>query len=142
MNFAFLDDEKADSQYLSQEGLEKESLVYLTADSETLVEELDPSQVYLIGGIVDHNRHKLLTFTKAQKEGLKTGRLPIRESGVALTTSAVLTVNHVFDIIARYHTNNTLSGQARWRKALEEAIPGRKIKEVAGSEEEEEKKPE
>jgi len=111
MNFAFLDDEKADcSQYLSQEGIGKESLVYLTADSETLLAELDPSQVYVIGGIVDHNRHKLLTFSKAQREGLKTGRLPIRESGVALTTSAVLTVNHVFDIIARYHTNHTLEG--------------------------------
>lgn len=91
-------------------------MIYLTADSETLVDDLDPSKVYLIGGIVDHNRHKLLTFTKAQKEGLKTGRLPIRESGVTLTTSAVLTVNHVFDIIARYHSaGEGVVGSARWK---------------------------
>jgi tRNA (guanine9-N1)-methyltransferase len=82
--------------------LPKDQLVYLTADSETLIQDLSPGSIYLIGGIVDHNRHKLLTFNKAQKEGLKTGRLPIRESGVQLTSSAVLTVNHVFDIIARY----------------------------------------
>jgi tRNA (guanine9-N1)-methyltransferase len=110
----------------------------LTADSETLVDTLDPSKTYIIGGIVDHNRHKLLTFNKAQKEGLKTGRLPIRESGVTLTTSAVLTVNHVFDIIARYHSaEEALLGSARWKKALEEAIPGRKIKEDKAVTEEE-----
>jgi tRNA (guanine9-N1)-methyltransferase len=96
-----------DSQYLNlEEELPRDSLVYLSADSEVLLDTLDPKQIYIIGGIVDHNRHKLLTFTKATSQGLKHGRLPIRESGVQLTTSAILTVNHVFDIIARYHTVN------------------------------------
>jgi tRNA (guanine9-N1)-methyltransferase len=70
------------SYFPEEEELGKEALVYLTADSETLIEDLDPSKVYIIGGIVDHNRHKLLTFNKAEKEGLKHGRLPIRECGV------------------------------------------------------------
>ena len=135
MNISFLDitgKEGVESQYLSElsDQLPKESLVYLTADSTNLISDLDPTKVYLIGGIVDHNRHKLLTFNKANNESLETGRLPIKESGVQLTTSAVLTVNHVFDIIARYHSIGPLdTSNARWKQALEEAIPGRKRKE-------------
>jgi tRNA (guanine9-N1)-methyltransferase len=41
-------------------------LVYLTADSENLITDLDTDKVYVIGGIVDHNRHKLLTYNKAK----------------------------------------------------------------------------
>lgn len=113
-----------------EEEIPRESLVYLTADSENLLLDLDPACTYIIGGIVDHNRHKLLTFNQATKQALRHGRLPIRESGVQLTTSAVLTVNHVFDIIAKYHSlKGTADGMALWRKALEEAIPERKIKQ-------------
>jgi tRNA (guanine9-N1)-methyltransferase len=82
----------------------KEKLVYLTADSENLVTNLDPADIFLIGGIVDHNRHKLLTLNKATAQGIRHARLPIRECGVKLSTSCVLTVNHVVDIIGRYLT--------------------------------------
>lgn len=108
------------------EELPKENLVYLTADSENLITELDPSKIYLIGGIVDHNRHKLLTFNKATEQGIAHARLPIRESGVQLTTSCVLTVNHVMDIIARYLALGGGSKVETWKQALEEAIPERK----------------
>jgi tRNA (guanine9-N1)-methyltransferase len=84
------------------EELPKDRLVYLSADSENLITTLDPGNIYLIGGLVDHNRHKLVTFNKAKAQGIAHGRLPIRECGVKLTTSCVLTVNHVVDIIAKY----------------------------------------
>ena len=76
---------------------------------------------------MDHNRHKLLTFGKAKRQGIQHGKLPIKESGMELTTSAVLTVNHVFDIIAHY-LEKPAGSEERWKKALEEAVPERKWK--------------
>ncbi|CAI5461734.1 unnamed protein product [Closterium sp. Yama58-4] len=52
-------------------------LVYLTADAEEEVGEVEAGKVYVVGGIVDHNRYKGLTKGKAEKQGIKTARLPI-----------------------------------------------------------------
>ena len=53
--------------YFQAQKVPKEKLVYLTADSENIIDDLDPDAVYIIGGIVDRNRHTNLTFNKAQK---------------------------------------------------------------------------
>ena len=46
----------------------KADLVYLTADSPNELSELDSSKLYIIGGIVDRNRHKNICFQKAESQ--------------------------------------------------------------------------
>ena len=55
----------------------KENLVYLTADSENVLEELDLKKLYIIGGLVDRNRWKGITMKKAEEQGIQTAKLPI-----------------------------------------------------------------
>lgn len=75
------------------EAFEKASIVYLTSDSETVLDQLDPNSVYIIGGLVDHNHHKGLSLARAEKHGLKTARLPLGEH-VCMKTRTVLTIVH------------------------------------------------
>ena len=49
----------ADS-YLQMFAERRASLVYLTADSPNVLSEVSADDIYIIGGIVDRNRHKAL----------------------------------------------------------------------------------
>ena len=108
----FMDQQKSwnrttfyDNEYLVEDKLiadiVKDDLVYLTADSPDTIQELDESKVYIIGGIVDKNRHKFLCQRKAQQQGIRTARLPIGDY-VDMASRKVLTCNHVFEIMSRW----------------------------------------
>lgn len=70
----------------------RSSLVYLTAESPNVIDKLDPSKVYIIGGIVDHNRMKGLCHRLATEGDIPTARLPIPEFLVN-DKRTVITVN-------------------------------------------------
>jgi tRNA (guanine9-N1)-methyltransferase len=98
---------------------EDRKLVYLTSDAEETLTSLETDTAYIIGGIVDRNAHKGITYKKACDQGLRTAKLPIREH-CDLTSSSVLTVNQIVDIILKY-------GETRsWASAIASVIPARK----------------
>ncbi|XP_030046590.1 tRNA methyltransferase 10 homolog A [Microcaecilia unicolor] len=99
--------------------IKTEDLVYLTSDSPNVLEELDESKAYVIGGLVDHNHHKGLTYQRAQEFGVSHAQLPLG-SFVKMNSRKVLAVNHVFEIILAYLERRD------WKEAFFSVLPQRK----------------
>lgn len=49
----------------------------MTADSETVLDEFEERDVYVIGGVVDRNRYKGLTKRIAEEKNIRTARFPL-----------------------------------------------------------------
>jgi tRNA (guanine9-N1)-methyltransferase len=101
---------------------EKEKIVYLTAESDNVLETLDVDTKYIVGGVVDHNRHKGHCHHLAVDNGVRTARLPIDEymSRAATGSRQVITVNQVFQILLEFNATRS------WSAALGKAMPQRK----------------
>ncbi|KAG6910142.1 hypothetical protein DXG01_012901 [Tephrocybe rancida] len=99
----------------------RQTVVYLTADSEDELTELKPNETYIIGGICDHNRYKNLCLNKANESRVRTARLPIGRYLASLPTRKVLTVNQVFEILLKWVETRS------WEEALYSVIPKRKF---------------
>ena len=69
-----------------------DKVVYLSADGDETLEDLKKDEIYIIGGIVDRNRYKFLTFEKAKRLGFRCAKLPLEL--VKFHGSRVLTVNN------------------------------------------------
>lgn len=97
------------------------SVIYLTADSEEELMELKEGEIYVIGGICDHNRYKNLCLEKAKTSSIRHARLPIGRYIASLTTRKVLTVNQVFEILLKWVETRD------WEQAFWSVIPKRKF---------------
>lgn len=110
------------SQSLQSEETRKE-LIYLTSDSENVISEVQNDKVYIIGGIVDRNRHKHIALNTANALHISHGRLPLESYLSKMPSTKVLTCNHVFGILLKYRQLKD------WTKALQDILPSRKAAE-------------
>lgn len=94
-------------------------VVYLTSDSPDTLTELKPYSTYVIGGLVDKNRHKGICYKRAMDRGMKTAKLPIGDY-MRMTSRFVLATNHVVEIMLRWLEVGD------WSKAFLQVIPKRK----------------
>ncbi len=94
-------------------------LVYLSSDSDETLGELQPYTTYIIGGIVDKNRHKRLCHKRAVELGIPTAKLPIGQY-MEMQSRTVLATNHVVDIMVNWLESGD------WGEAFLKAIPKRK----------------
>ncbi len=94
-------------------------VVYLTGDSPDNLTDLKPYSTYIIGGLVDRNRHKGICYKRAMDRGMKTAKLPIGEY-MQMDSRFVLTTNHVLEIMLRWLE------LGNWGEAFERVIPKRK----------------
>jgi len=94
-------------------------VVYLSSDSENTLTSLSPYTTYIIGGIVDKNRHKGLCQRRATELGISTAKLPIGEY-MQMQSRTVLATNHVVEIMVNWLEKGD------WGEAFLKAIPKRK----------------
>ncbi|KAK1948182.1 tRNA methyltransferase 10 B [Phytophthora citrophthora] len=117
-------------------------LVYLSPDSENVLEQLDPACVYVVGGIVDRSVRKVgwihsfksqivhlthcdpckqgETQTKAASRGIRTARLPLQEyfekAGTRVRT-------HVMNVDSVIMVLNEVANHGDWGRAFQRAVP-------------------
>eukprot|EP01095_Lingulamoeba_sp_RSL-Kostka_P003569 TRINITY_DN14549_c0_g1_i1.p1 TRINITY_DN14549_c0_g1~~TRINITY_DN14549_c0_g1_i1.p1 ORF type:complete len:324 (-),score=54.66 TRINITY_DN14549_c0_g1_i1:78-1049(-) len=108
--------------YSLPDGIEKGSnVVYLTADSDDVLSSFDPDTVYIIGGLLDHNRYKNLSLKLANENNIRTAALPI-DDYIKISGRKVLTINQVYEIVIHAILSN-----GDFEYAFNKAIPARKI---------------
>ncbi|XP_035919147.1 tRNA methyltransferase 10 homolog A [Anopheles stephensi] len=95
------------------------SLVYLTSESDQVLDRLEDGCVYVIGGLVDHNQHKGHCYQLAQLHGIRHARLPLAEH-LVIKTRTILTINQVFEVLLKVHMGR------EWQQTLLEVLPARK----------------
>ena len=107
------------AQPSEEEARQEGEIVYLTSDSPHTLERLQPYGTYIVGGLVDKNRHKGICYKTACDKGIKTAKLPIGEF-MEMQSRFVLATNHVVEIMVRWLECGD------WGESFVEVMPKRK----------------
>ena len=99
----------------------KQDLVYLTPDSDNLLEDIEDNKIYVIGGLADDSVKKLSSLSFATDQGLTTAKLPIDKycSRIEGSFKQILTINQVFEILL-----NKIQGFS-WPQVFSQSLPSR-----------------
>ncbi|CAM9544984.1 unnamed protein product [Phaeothamnion confervicola] len=100
-------------------------VVYLSADASRTLQGLERDTAYIIGGLVDRNRHPGLTQRRAAAAGVDAARLPLDSTAIGgspLRTTKVLAVNHVFNILV-----GAMAADGRFEGIVAATLPPRKL---------------
>ncbi|KAH8643192.1 tRNA (guanine(9)-N1)-methyltransferase [Alternaria alternata] len=100
-------------------------VVYLSSESDNVLTHLKPNSTYIIGGLVDKNRHKGICHKRAVERGIKTAKLPIGEY-LEMKSRQVLVTNHVLEIMLKWMEFGD------WGKAFMAVMPERKGAKLKG----------
>jgi len=116
---------------------DKECLLYLTPDSPNVLQEIDPTKVYVIGGLVDRVVLKNKSFSRASTHGVATARLPLKEffskqgpKGEKHMSNMALAVDRVIEILMKKYEVGD------WDEALSAVFPGAVAEEIREKEKE------
>ncbi|RMZ95821.1 tRNA methyltransferase 10 -like protein [Brachionus plicatilis] len=94
----------------------KESICYLSPDSEDYLEDIDADQIYVIGGLVDET----IKSCALPIEKYLTRRISDQDENRKFNYNKILAVNQVFNILAYVFEHKD------WIKALDINVPKRK----------------
>lgn len=110
------------SWQFEKDTLDIENAIYLSGDAEETLNVLE-NKTYVIGGLVDKNRHKNHVYNYCKANNIKCYKLPIKEYMV-LNSSTILTTNQVYKILLDYNVTKD------WLTAFKQNIPHRKITKI------------
>jgi len=105
------------------EAFAREDVIYMSPDAEDVLDEIDVSKVYVVGGIVDlATRGMRTSVQRAAHSGFRAVRLPIREFKPE-HTHEVLNIDAVVKILAARNTGLS------WNAVFDQELPKRQARE-------------
>ena len=103
-------------------------VVWLTPDASEPLLELDPSAVYVIGGLIDRSVASQATLRRAEAHRVSARRLPLREFAPRGDVHPILSPLSVVQILGAVH-----SGES-WPDAIALGLPERYVRRREGEE--------
>eukprot|EP01063_Lacrimia_lanifica_P015258 TRINITY_DN22070_c0_g1_i1.p1 TRINITY_DN22070_c0_g1~~TRINITY_DN22070_c0_g1_i1.p1 ORF type:complete len:344 (+),score=174.83 TRINITY_DN22070_c0_g1_i1:78-1109(+) len=109
--------------------VDSDTVTYLSGDSENTIDTVEGGKYYIVGGLVDRNKHKGIAHKRAQALNVRTAKFPLEaylqrypeKAGICKT----LTTFHVVQVLC-----GVAAGES-WDTAFDSILPKRNTEEVA-----------